>query len=70
MSKEIYINENLRKIRLNSKLTQPEMCKILNVHKNSLIKYEHGRTAVPLDIVIKLTEITGATLDELVFTKI
>ena len=70
MDKTNYIAENLKAVRLSKKMTQPEMSKILYIHYNSLLEYESGRRAVPLDIAIKLTELTGKTLDELVFTKI
>lgn len=53
--------------RINVGLTQSESAKAIGISKNTLSGYETGKTMPKLDVAIKMAELYGCTLDDLIF---
>ena len=52
--------------RKKNKLTQRELADKLFVNQNTVSQWETGRSEPPIDILIKLSDLFGCTIDELV----
>ena len=52
-------------MRIDKGLSQDEIGKILNVKQNTYSQYEIGVLNYPLDVVIKLAEFYGTSVDYL-----
>lgn len=63
--KEI-ISKNLVNLRTKSHLTQLQLAEMLNYSDKAVSKWERGEAIPDLRVLIRLTEIYGITLDELV----
>lgn len=56
----------IRDLRNDHGLTQEQIAKILNVKQNTYCQYEIGVVNYPLDVVVKLAEYYGVSVDYLV----
>ena len=52
--------------RKKNKLTQRELADKLFVNQNTVSQWETGRSEPSIDILIKLSDLFGCTIDELV----
>ncbi|MBR3963443.1 MAG: helix-turn-helix transcriptional regulator [Oscillospiraceae bacterium] len=60
------IGEKIYKLRTERNLSQGELSEMLEVSRQSISKWENGAATPDLDKIIKLSEIFGITIDELV----
>ncbi|MBQ6876840.1 MAG: helix-turn-helix transcriptional regulator [Oscillospiraceae bacterium] len=60
------IGEKIYKLRTERNLSQGELSEMLDVSRQSISKWENGAATPDLDKIIKLSEIFGITIDELV----
>ncbi|MGN1319428.1 MAG: helix-turn-helix domain-containing protein [Lachnospirales bacterium] len=58
--------ERLRNLREDMDLTQEYIGKLLNVSQRSYSNYESGNRAIPIEILIKLSEFYNTSIDYLV----
>jgi transcriptional regulator with XRE-family HTH domain len=63
---EILKYGRIRDLRIDQGLTQEDIAAILNVKQNTYCQYETGVINYPLDLVIKLAEYYGVSVDYLV----
>ncbi len=63
--KEI-IAENIIALRTNKKLTQAELAEKLNYTDKAVSKWEHGDTTPPIEVLKRIADLFGVTLDFLV----
>lgn len=59
------IGENIKKYRLLNNMTQEDLSKKLGIAPNTLSNYENGNREPNSDIISKLADIFGISLDEL-----
>ena len=61
------INEKLKQLRTNKKLSQNELAKILNVSLSSYQKYEREKNSVTpsLDVLNRISDYYNVTIDYL-----
>lgn len=64
--KELKIADNIRFFRKANNLTQEELSKQLGGSKNLVSNYENGISTPDIFTLVKLADIFGITLDELV----
>ena len=57
--------KNLRAIREDNDLKQSDVAKILNVSQNTYSQYETGVIALTAEILIKLSDFYGVSVDYL-----
>ena len=57
--------KNLRAIREDNDLRQSDVAKVLNVSQNTYSQYETGVIALTADVLIKLAEYYGVSIDYL-----
>lgn len=57
--------KNLRAIREDNDLRQCDIAKILNVSQNTYSQYETGIIALTADVLIKLADFYGVSVDYL-----
>ncbi len=57
--------KRIRDLREDADLTQIEICKILNIAKNTYINYEKGIREPPFEIIIKLADYYKVSLEYL-----
>ena len=60
------LGEKIYKLRTERNLSQGDLSEILEVSRQSVSKWENGAATPDLDKIIKLSEIIGITIDELV----
>lgn len=60
------IGEKIYKLRTERNLSQGELSELLDVSRQSVSKWENGAATPDLDKIIKLSEVFGITIDELV----
>ncbi len=60
------LGEKIYKLRTEKNLSQGDLSEMLEVSRQSVSKWENGAATPDLDKVIKLAEIFGITIDELV----
>ncbi|MBQ4546361.1 MAG: helix-turn-helix domain-containing protein [Oscillospiraceae bacterium] len=60
------IGEKIYKLRTEKNLSQGDLAEILEVSRQSISKWENGGATPDLDKIIKLSEVFGITIDELV----
>ena len=53
----------LRDIREDKDLNQSELAKIVNVHQTTYSDYERGNLNVPVEVLIKLADYYGTSVD-------
>lgn len=66
MRNEILKYERIRNLRIDKGFTQQQVASYLNVKQNTYCQYEIGVLNYPLDVVIKLAELYGTSVDYLV----
>lgn len=57
--------KNLRAIREDNDLRQSDIAKILNVSQNTYSQYENGVIALTAEVLIKLSDYYGVSIDYL-----
>lgn len=57
--------KNLRRLRLDRGYTQEELGKLLNIQKSAISKYERGTVVPTADILLRLADIFGVSVDVL-----
>lgn len=60
------LGEKIYKLRTEQNLSQGELSEMLEVSRQSVSKWENGAATPDLDKIIKLSEVFGITIDELV----
>ena len=58
--------ENIRNLREDNDKTQQEVADQLNVKQTTYSKYELGKINIPVDVLIKLADYYGVSVDYLV----
>ena len=66
MRTEILKYGRIRDMRIDRGLTQEQIAVLLHVSQNTYSQYEIGTTRFPLEVVIKLAELYGVSVDYLV----
>ena len=59
--------ENIYRYRSAKNWSQTELAEALDVSRQSISKWENGTSVPELDKLIKMRELFGVTIDELVF---
>ncbi len=62
-------NEKLKELRIKSKLTQEELAEQLHISRQSISKWEQGINEPNIEMLKKLSDIFGVTLNELLDTE-
>lgn len=57
--------KNLRAIREDRDIRQIDIAKVLNVSQNTYSQYENGVIALTADVLIKLSDFYGVSIDYL-----
>ena len=57
---------NIAKIRKEKGLSQKNVACAVGIAPNALSNYELGKRQPPIDVLIKLSDLFGCTIDELV----
>ena len=65
MRYEVLKFENIRNLRIDHGLTQEQIAKVLNVKQNTYSQYEIGVSNYPIDVLIKLADYYGVSVDYL-----
>lgn len=65
-----YFSCNLKTLRKEKKLSQPELAKAINVSKGMISFWENGIYEPTASNIIKIAEFFGITIDELLLTEI
>ena len=65
MRYEVLKFENIRKLRTDRGYTQKQMAELLNVRQNTYSQYEIGVLRYPVDVIIKLADFYGVSVDYL-----
>ena len=65
MRYEVLKFENIRNLRIDRGLTQKQIAEILNVKQNTYSQYEIGVLNYPIDVLIKLADYYGVSVDYL-----
>ena len=61
--------ENIRNLREDADKTQTEIAEYLNIKQTTYSKYELGKINVPIEMLIKIADYYGVSLDYLVGRK-
>ena len=56
----------LKKLRKQNKLTQRALAEALHISQTSVSKYERGESEPDLEMVIKMSDYFGVTIDEFI----
>ena len=56
----------LKKLRKQNKITQRDLAAALHISQTSVSKYERGESEPDLEMVIKMADYFGVTVDEFV----
>ena len=56
----------LKKLRKQRKLTQHDIAEALHISQTSVSKYERGESEPDLEMVIKMSDFFGVTIDEFI----
>lgn len=62
---EVMKYENIRNLRIDRGLTQSKVAEYLNVKQNTYSQYEIGVLNYPVDVVVKLADYYGVSVDYL-----
>ena len=65
MRYEMMKYENIRNLRIDKGYTQKEIAEYLNVKQNTYSQYEIGVLNYPVDVVVKLADFYGVSVDYL-----
>ncbi|MCD4744271.1 MAG: helix-turn-helix domain-containing protein, partial [Desulfobacteraceae bacterium] len=66
----MFFGENLARLRKEKGLTQEELVKISGVAISQIRRYETNKSTPSLDAIIKLVNVLGVSIDEMVFNKV
>lgn len=58
--------QRIEDLRIDSDLTQKQISEVLHISQRSYSHYETGTRGIPVDILIKLADYYGTTIDYLV----
>lgn len=61
-----YIKENLKSIRAATTMGQVDFADLLNLPRSTYVHYEAGNSEPSLQVVMRLIEVTGFSLETLV----
>ena len=61
------VAENLRQLRLNSGMTQKQVAEKIGVTRQAVSNYESGRTRPDIDMLLRLSEVYGTDIDDMVY---
>ena len=64
--RKITIDSNLKKLREENNMSQEMLARKLHIKRQTVSSYETGRSLPDIFILIKIADIFGITLDELV----
>ena len=56
----------LKKLRKQNKITQRDLAVALHISQTSVSKYERGESEPDLEMIIKMSDFFGVTIDEFV----
>ena len=56
----------LKKLRKQNRITQRSLAEALHISQTSVSKYERGESAPDLEMVIKMADFFGVTIDEFI----
>ena len=59
------LEKRLRKLRIERKMTQEDLAQQLHVTRQAVSNWENGKTAVGIEYLVKLSEIYGVSVDEI-----
>lgn len=65
MRYELLKFENIRNLRIDSGYTQKQIADYLNIKQNTYSQYEIGVLNYPIDVLIKLADFYGVSVDYL-----
>ena len=65
MRYEVLPFENIRNLRIDGGYSQTEIAKLLNIRQNTYSQYEIGVLRYPVDVLIKLADFYGVSVDYL-----
>lgn len=65
MHNEILKYENVRSLRIDNEYTQKQIASYLGISQNTYSQYEIGVINYPVDILIKLADFYGVSVDYL-----
>ncbi len=65
-----YIQGNLRAIRAAMKLGQVDFGALLNIPRSTYVHYENGNSEPSIQAMVRLSEITGKSIETLINTDI
>ncbi len=66
MRYEILEFENIRSLRIDNGYTQKQIGEILGISQNTYSQYEVGVLHYPVDVLMKLADLYGVSMDYLV----
>lgn len=62
-----FLNSNVKFLRKQANMTQPELAEKLNVVKSTVANFESGQFTVSLQVLDKLHKIFNVSLDDLIY---
>lgn len=62
----IQLAVNLRRLRLDNNYTQKHIAEMLNLSRQAYSNYETGKRIPDLDLLIRIADIYGVTLEQLI----
>ena len=62
---EITIGENIRRLRLERKMTQEQLAEVLNVTNAAVSKWERGDSLPDITMLFPIAEFFGVSVDNL-----
>ena len=65
MRYEILPFENIRNLRIDRGFTQQQVAEYLNIRQNTYSQYEIGVLNYPIDVLMKLADLYGVSVDYL-----
>lgn len=65
----ILLKVSMKAARVNVDMTQKQAAEAVNVSETTIIKWESGASIPPADKFMRLCEIYGATVDDIVLPK-
>ena len=57
--------DNLKNLRVDRDIKQKDVAKVLNVYQNTYSQYESGVIALTAEVLIKLSDFYGVSIDYL-----
>ena len=62
--------DNIKNLRVETRKRQVELAEYLNVKQTTYSKYELGKINIPVEVLIKLADLSDVSLDYIVGRKI